>query len=308
MSVNNLLVASVNGNKYKITNEVEYIKNLLFSKFKVADYNLRLFKPHEFINVDENELYSIDLTLESELLNLFKFDKSINSYQPLESSQIEDIDYIILMIGNYLIFQNITKRNLVRKSFIKENLGLMEASTDKKEHGYTLSRGEKIMTIDDSFDFVYDCSNKHIYFQKITDIISIFPGFSKFFREAVEADVISFSQNKFLNITYTVETIEGIKKFFLPNDEKGNKVEIGSMNLKSIAIFTDKNLAKNVKMERIQLIVKEFDRKLKIIDNQIQIKSNKDITEFLKIMFSRYHMDLISNQKMENSGARALNK
>ena len=308
--MSNFLIANVENNDYLVTTEKTFINTLHFGSFNVDDFKHIAFDPHVFINEDEYEIYCIDLTSEIELSKLLNFDKSDKSYTQMKEL-IDDINYIRLHTAKYVIFQNITKRNIVRKSFIAEAfMGKTKNGNLDKGRQYTLSSdGQKILVISDKFDFIYEKKSQKIYFHKISNIINIFPAFSKFFRDVAEEDLIKLKNFKLIDFDYKpIPYEDGTKDFNLISGSHSVGL-IGKLNLKNVVNFSD-NIKKFEKLsiKKLQEIISDFELDLKVINKKVQIIKNKDLTSFFKVLFSRFHIDLLTDDKMENKGARALKK
>jgi hypothetical protein len=107
------LIAYIYPNDFLLTSEKEFIDRVHFGKFNVGDekvYIHKEYKPHEYIDEDENEIYYIDLAQRKKLLDLFNFNNSADSYSPLEKLQIDSINYVRLHTDKYIFFQKITKK------------------------------------------------------------------------------------------------------------------------------------------------------------------------------------------------------
>lgn len=307
--MSNFLIANVDNNDYLVTTENKFISSLHFGNFNDNDFNHIIFDPHRFINEDECGIYYIDLTNETELLRLVDFDKSDKSYTQMKELQIDNINYIRLHTTKYVFFQKITKRNVIRKSFITETiLGQTRNGKLEKSGQYTLSHaGQKILVIGDKYDFIYEESTKKIYFHKISNVINIFPSFSKFFRDVAEEDLIELKKFKLIDFDYsTIPYDDGTKDFNLISGSHSVGL-IGKLNLKNVVNFSD-NIKKfeNLNIKKLQEVILDFELDLKVINKKTQIASNKDLTSFFKVLFSRFHIDLLTDEKMENKGARTI--
>ncbi|AUR52356.1 hypothetical protein [Aquella oligotrophica] len=307
------LIANIYPNDFLITKDEQFIEDLKFGKHEVGNDNQYIhkeFTPHEFINDEESEIYYIDLTNEESLLKLFDFSKSVNSYTQVRELQIDNINYVRLHTEKYIFFQKITKRNIIRKSFISEVISLKsETKTGKvdRDADFTLSsKGQKILSFADVYDFVFELKTKRVYFKKLEKVTNIFIGFSKFFRDAVDEDVAVLKKYRLIDFDYKFD--QGTKDFDILCGTR-NVGSIGKLNLKNIVIFSD-NIEKfnKINIKKFQKILEEFELDLKILDAKVQIMSNKDLTSFFKVLFSRFHINLLTDEKMENKGARLIGK
>ncbi|RTK95296.1 MAG: hypothetical protein EKK64_07100 [Neisseriaceae bacterium] len=133
-------------------------------------------------------------------------------------------------------------------------------------------------------------------------MVSIFPSFVEFFRDAAECDLKILKEFKLIEFNYVLD--EHTNDFSIICGTR-NVGLLGKLNLKNIVVFVDNvEKFKKISIKKFEQVLKDFKLDLKISSNKVQITQNKDLTSFFKVLFSRFHIDLLTDERMENAGAR----
>lgn len=143
--------------------------------------------------------YSIDLLSDT---------VSTADLDSLTRAEFNKIDYLFVIDGRFIFFQNVSKSKLVSQKRVV-HFG----------EGFTYKTDCAEIVIRDLPDAIYDKTTDTLYFRRLESITSIFRGIDMLYREATQEETDSFLANDFIS---------------LKDDYSGSKVK--TANRKRIAL------------------------------------------------------------------------
>ena len=143
--------------------------------------------------------YSIDLLSDT---------VSTADLDSLTRAEFNNIDYLFVIDGRFIFFQNVFKSKLVSQKRVV-HFG----------EGFTYKTDCAEIVIRDLPDAIYDKTTDTLYFRRLESITSIFRGIDMLYREATQEETDSFLANDFIS---------------LKDDYSGSKVK--TANRKRIAL------------------------------------------------------------------------
>ena len=205
--------------------------------------------------------YSIDL--------LSSTDTSVD-FQTLDRKDFSRIDFIFVLSGNHIAFQNISKAKLLSKRRV---LALGEAYEYQDECSE--------IVINDLPDAIYDKSNDTLYFKRLESITSIFKGIDQLYREATEEETTKFLNNDFINLT---------------NDYSAKNVKTPNRKRIALAIKTLNELEEEDR-KNIFAYIGDYCPELQVSENSFNVGTEDDMKKLLYGIEQRFYTTPVGGEK-----------
>ncbi len=179
--------------KLKQRNKDKYRKLLSVNNaiFNVPDFkslSVSSYSPGAVLESDEwFEIKDVSKTEYS--IDLFSSDICSVDFQTLERKDFTKIDFLFVLAGAYILFQNVQKTKLISKRCIM---------AFGEEFQYQDDRNE--IVLNDLPDAIYDKQNDTLYFRRLESITSIFRGIDQLYREATEGETQQFLSSDFIDL------------------------------------------------------------------------------------------------------------
>jgi len=259
------LIASMKGksklytkvlSKVKIFDEPDEIKSVVY------DPNSSL---------DENEWYHIEAFKSQDFCtSLLKESFSTTDYQQLQTSEIENVDYIIFHNNQKFYFQRIGSGSIVKRKLI----GLKT---------FELKTQEPILIINDEPDAIYIGIEDRLYFKNLHYLTRIFKGIDTLFRAATDVETQAFLRSNYIA---------------LGKNYSYNKVMTENRKRIVMAVETLKNFS-DIERENIFEYVKEYcgDLTYDHKNKSFAIGSEKDLRSLLWGIEQRYYTTKVGGEK-----------
>lgn len=182
------------------------------------------------------------------------------SYDLLEKSQFEDIDYLCYIEDGHYCFQKVSRTGLVKRRAIVFD----EAATYRQECREIVIYPEP--------DAIYLKEKDQLVFKKLSSISSIFKGIDVLYREATEEETSQFLNQDFVEL----------ENYSSENVKKSNR--------KRIALAND--LLKNMKTEKKRIILNsigDYCPELVTEEGRFRISSEQDLKLLLYGIGQRFY-------------------
>lgn len=184
------------------------------------------------------------------------------------SDDISDINFIISVSGNFFLFQNVTKGQMISKKIISFG-----------DH-VSLRSNEKQLIIKDVPDAIYDESTDNLYFTFLPSIKSIFPGIEILYRAATDDETSSFLSSSFIN---------------LKDDFNYNKVKVA--NRQRIALANEELERIGSQKDRLFEYINSYVPRLHFTNGKFDIGNEKDLKSLLYGIEQRFYTTPILDEK-----------
>lgn len=214
-------------------------------------------------------------------IDLFKEDYQPVNFDSLKKSDFGKIDFLFVISGDVVFFQNISKSKLVRKKRIYE-IG--------EEYRYYCDANE--LVINDYPDAIYCKFSDTLYFRKLEAITSIFKGISELYREATDEETEEFLHSEFIVLENGYTT---------SNVKKSNRKRI-ALAVKTLAKLEDEE------KKNIFTYIGEYCQELKNGDNSFTIGSEDDMKLLLFGIEQRFYTTPIGGEQRLANSSILINK
>lgn len=222
-------------------------------------------------NAKEKE-YSIDLLFEA---------FATADLDSLTRAEFDKIDYLFVLDGKFIFFQNVSKSKLVlQKRIIHFGEGFI----------YKPDCAE--IVIRDLPDAIYDKTTDSLYFRRLESITGIFRGIDMLYREATQEETDSFLANDFIS---------------LKDDYSSSKVK--TANRKRIALAA-KTLSELDESDRTHIFkyIEDYCPDLKVSENAFEIGSENELKMLLYGIEQRFYTTPIGGEKRLANSVITLNQ
>lgn len=283
----------------KITEDKELLKKLKKSNqnyfntiydFESVDYH----SVRADYKLDSDKYFHIDYSdsdeeIQKSLLEYFKMFDSTGEISKLDKKDLGKLELLIYgkKVNNKhkLNFQTITKRNFITsKILIGFKLNSLEIKEQKNE-----------LEFKDSIDVIIDEESQKIYFKNFSDLKKIDNVFIELYKEATIEEVHKF-----------IADVNEFKEFNI----ESSKLKLLSTNLKKLKYAHENGMVKEVlsKKTKVNKYIRKYKEQLELkkIDGIFQIKENKDMTSFLKVIYESLYEGEITGKKLESNSSQEI--
>jgi len=203
----------------------------------------------------------------------------INSidHTQIQKEHFSKLDYFCFVQGEYLIFQKVTRSQLMEKKWIN-------ISGDP-----TICK-KPILILNPYIDAIY-CTQKDIlYFKDVAKLKVMFKGIEELYREATQEEVDEFLSDNLFNLT-----------------ENYTGSSVGVQNRKRIALAMD-TINSLDEEDRGQLLsyIQDYCEEIEINDGCISISSEEQLKMVLYGIEQRYYTTRVGKERRLASGVRKL--
>lgn len=198
----------------------------------------------------------------------------------LTRAEFNKIDYLFVIDGRFIFFQNVSKSKLVSQKRIVHFGEEFTYKTDCAE-----------IVIRDLPDAIYDKNTDNLYFRKLESITGIFRGIDLLYREATQEETDSFLANDFIR---------------LKNDYSGSKVK--TANRKRIALAA-KTLSELDEPDRKNIFkyIGDYCPDLKVSENAFEVGSENELKMLLYGIEQRFYTTPVGGEKRLANSVITLN-
>ena len=191
------------------------------------------------------------------------------------------IDYLFVIDGRFIFFQNVSKSKLVSQKRVV-HFG----------EGFTYKTDCAEIVIRDLPDAIYDKTTDTLYFRRLESITSIFRGIDMLYREATQEETDSFLANDFIS---------------LKDDYSGSKVK--TANRKRIALAA-KTLSELDEPDRKNIFkyIGDYCPDLKVSENSFEVGSENELKMLLYGIEQRFYTTPVGGEKRLANSVITLNQ
>lgn len=216
--------------------------------------------------------YSIDLLSDT---------VSTADLDSLTRAEFNKIDYLFVIDGRFIFFQNVSKSKLVSQKRVV-HFG----------EGFTYKTDCAEIVIRDLPDAIYDKTTDTLYFRRLESITSIFRGIDMLYREATQEETDSFLANDFIS---------------LKDDYSGSKVK--TANRKRIALAA-KTLSELDEPDRKNIFkyIGDYCPDLKVSGNSFEVGSENELKMLLYGIEQRFYTTPVGGEKRLANSVITLNQ
>lgn len=216
--------------------------------------------------------YSIDLLSDT---------VSTADLDSLTRAEFNKIDYLFVIDGRFIFFQNVSKSKLVSQKRVV-HFG----------EGFTYKTDCAEIVIRDLPDAIYDKTTDTLYFRRLESITSIFRGIDMLYREATQEETDSFLANDFIS---------------LKDDYSGSKVK--TANRKRIALAA-KTLSELDEPDRKNIFkyIGDYCPDLKVSKNSFEVGSENELKMLLYGIEQRFYTTPVGGEKRLANSVITLNQ
>ena len=216
--------------------------------------------------------YSIDLLSDT---------VSTADLDSLTRAEFNNIDYLFVIDGRFIFFQNVSKSKLVSQKRVV-HFG----------EGFTYKTDCAEIVIRDLPDAIYDKTTDTLYFRRLESITSIFRGIDMLYREATQEETDSFLANDFIS---------------LKDDYSGSKVK--TANRKRIALAA-KTLSELDEPDRKNIFkyIGDYCPDLKVSENAFEVGSENELKMLLYGIEQRFYTTPVGGEKRLANSVITLNQ
>lgn len=270
----------------EIKNNNQYFFNMALSITHKID-----FKSNPDYKLGNNEWFFVDYsTCDKSIINYIKstyFDtfKSTSKISNLTKDNLSKLYFLIYGVHSSSTWK-LNFQVLPKTSLIKERDFLDLSSPKIKYEHYT-----NVLDFKNFIDLHIDEKDKMIYFKKFTHLKAIHKDFIDLYKAASAKEVKDFIDNvnksTLFSITYTDSPQE--------------------QNLKRIKYILDnKKLTILSKVPEIKTYISKYSIDLIEVGSKYQVTSNKELTEFIKIVDENYYESEITKEKRETNSTKKI--
>lgn len=283
----------------KITEDKELLKKLKESNqnYFNTEYDFESVDYHSVradYKLDSDKYFHIDYSTSAEeikksLLEYFKMFDSTGEISKLDKKDLGKLELLIYgkkeKNKHKLNVQTITKRNFITsKTLLGFKLDSLEIKEQKNE-----------LEFKDFIDVIIDEESQTIYFKNFSDLKKVDNVFIELYKEATIEEVHKF--------------IEDVNEFEEFNIES-SKLKLLSTNLKKLKYAHENEMVKEVlsKKTKVNKYIRKYKEQLELkkIGGIFQIKENKDMTSFLKVIYESLYEGEITGKKLESNSSQEI--
>ena len=231
--------------------------------------------------LEEGEWFYLDSFSEKPYcLDLLKSNFNGTAYATIKDNELETISFLCSVQENGMIyyFQHITKTQLLSKKRI--------IFGDEVR----LEKNSKEIVINPSPDAIYRKTDDKLFFQKLSNITSIFKGIDEIFREATEEETKTFLEADFVVL-----------------GESFNSTAVKKPNRKRIALAKEAFASFDTTQKKAVLqSIKDYYPSIINDDDSFKIETDQDLTYLLYGILQRYYTTADGREKRIASSVRKL--
>lgn len=203
------------------------------------------------------------------------------TWTPLPVQSLTKSDYLFVIDGRFIFFQNVSKSKLVSQKRVV-HFG----------EGFTYKTDCAEIVIRDLPDAIYDKTTDTLYFRRLESITSIFRGIDMLYREATQEETDSFLANDFIS---------------LKDDYSGSKVK--TANRKRIALAA-KTLSELDEPDRKNIFkyIGDYCPDLKVSENSFEVGSENELKMLLYGIEQRFYTTPVGGEKRLANSVITLNQ
>jgi len=258
--------------KQREKNKYRKLLSLEKSLYEMPDFKVVVTSPYSpGAALENDEWFKInDVSKQEYKLDLFSQNDNTTDYQSLKRKDFVKIDYLFVIVGNYIIFQNVQKSKLLSKKSIM---------AFGEEFKYQNERSE--IVINDIPDAIYDKQSDTLYFKRLETITSIFKGIDQLYREATDDETQQFLLNDFIDLKNNYSTSD-----------------VKTANRKRIALAMQ-TLNKLNKKDRKSIFayIGEYCPELKASNGSFEIGTEDDLKRLLFGIEQRFYTTPVGGEK-----------
>lgn len=201
-------------------------------------------------------------------------------FDSLSRTDFDQIDYIFVINGHEIFFQNVSKARLASKKRLGSFGESFRYESDSKE-----------IIIDEIPDAVYCCETDVLYFRRLEPVVGIFKGIADLYREATDVETEQFLQNDFITL----------------NNEYGVS-GVKTANRKRIALAA-KTLSELGQEDRANIFdyIGEYCPELRTEDDTFSVGSEEDLKMVLFGIEQRFYTTPVGGKKRIANSVIAMN-
>lgn len=223
------------------------------------------------ILLEEDEwFYVSNASQQNYSIDILSADFSSLDFRGVERKDFVRIDFLFVISGTHIFFQNVTKTKLISKRCIFA-IG--------EEFQYQDDRNE--ITINDSPDAIYDMETDTLYFKRLESLTGIFRGIEQLYREATEEEIEEFLGNDFIALKggYSACSVK-----------TANRKRI-ALALKTLSSLTEKD------RRSIYTYIGNYCPELKVSEQSFEIASEEDMKKLLYGIEQRFYTTPVGGEK-----------
>ncbi|CAC9615173.1 hypothetical protein [uncultured Gammaproteobacteria bacterium] len=297
-----LLAKSKQGNFYKVLESDDELSNLIEDKKRFFEFDSNIVEI-DFIqnptwkldkktpkdDSTKDEWFSVDYSKNAiikdvveEYKNIFKSSAECSN---LTSNNINKISFLInakKAKEKYSINIQVVKNT----SYIRSRQ-FLKLGSDKARY----KREENILNLDDNIDIHISETDNKIYFKKLADMKKINEVFADLYKESTKEELDLFTEK------VAQCSMFSMKEFSI--QERNSKNIKYALDNNKVNFLRDKN--------KIDNYIKKYPTNLNKDDKGLyEIHSNKDLTNFLKVINEHYYEGEITGNRMESNSSKVL--
>lgn len=203
-------------------------------------------------------------------LDLFNTDFNTLDFDSLARSEFSKIDFLFVVQGDTLLFQNVTRTKLASKKHIWD-FG----------EGYKFQSECNEIVVNSQPDAIYCRDNDSLYFRRLESITSIFKGIDQIYKEATYEETTKFLQSSFIQLgeAYAAENVK-----------TANRKKI-ALAAKTISNLDPKDL------DNIFTYIRDYCPSLKTTDNKFAVSNEDELKLLLYGIEQRFYTTLVGNER-----------
>ena len=223
------------------------------------------------VALEDGEWFSVQNASSQDYANdLIKNQYETVDFDELKQTEFQNTDYLFIMEGNKVIFQNVSKSKLIAKKSI---FALGE--------GFKYTDCRREITINEIPDAIYIRDIDTLYFKRLESITSIFHGIDQLYREATTEETTQFLDLGFVN---------------LQNGFSASQVKTANRKRIALAKKTIDALDETSR-KNIFSYIKDYCPTLMKTDDVFDVGSEEDLKLLLYGIEQRFYTTVVGNEK-----------
>lgn len=202
-------------------------------------------------------------------------------FESLDRKDFGKIDFLFVLSGKSIFFQNISKAKLVSKKRIC-HFG----------EGFKYESNCDEITVNDFPDAIYQIETDTLYFHRLESVVSIFRGIDQLYKEATHEETETFLCNDFISLK-----------------DGYSAAEVKKANRKRIAL-AQKTLAQLTESDRKNIFsyIGEYCPNLKTSDKTFQVGTENELRMLLYGIEQRFYTTPVGSEQRIANSVIALNQ
>lgn len=203
-------------------------------------------------------------------LDLLSTDFNTLDFDSLARAEFSKIDFLFVVQGDILLFQNVTRAKLASRKHIWD-FG----------EGYQFQSECNEIVVNSQPDAIYCRDNDTLYFRRLESITSIFKGIDQIYKEATDEETAQFLQSSFIKLgeAYAAENVK-----------TANRKKI------ALAAKTISNLEPQDR-DNIFTYIGDYCPSLKTPDNKFAVSNDDELKLLLYGIEQRFYTTLVGNER-----------